>query len=66
MMKNMPVDDYGNRIDILLNPLGVNNRLNYSQLYEHELNHLTEAGNSRCKGFSNRGRETKSISGVDP
>jgi len=40
--ENMPVDDYGNRVDLILNPLGVNNRLNYSQLYEHEINHLTE------------------------
>lgn len=36
----MPTTEDGEVLDVILNPLGVVNRLNLSQLYEHELNHL--------------------------
>ncbi len=36
--KNMPVDDFGNRADIIITPASVINRMNPSQLYEQFFN----------------------------
>lgn len=36
----MPIDEYGNRAEIILNPLGVIGRSNSGQLYEQELNFI--------------------------
>lgn len=40
--EDMPVDDYGFRADIIINPPGVFNRLNPGQLYEQYLNRCSE------------------------
>ena len=38
----MPVDDRGVVADVILNPLGIVNRSNPGQSYEHELNYISE------------------------
>lgn len=38
----MPMNEYGERADVILNPAGVPNRLNPSQLYEQELNFVAD------------------------
>ena len=38
----MPVTEYGGRVDIIFNALGVVNRLNPAQLYELELNFISD------------------------
>ena len=38
----MPVTEDGIRTEMCLNPLGVINRMNMSQLYEHELNFISD------------------------
>jgi len=38
---DMPIDEDGNRAELILNPLGIVNRLNISQLYEHEINFIS-------------------------
>jgi len=39
--EEMPINQYGEKADICLNPLGVFNRLNISQLYEQEINFIS-------------------------
>jgi DNA-directed RNA polymerase beta subunit len=50
----MPVTEYGDRVDIVLNALGVVNRLNPAQLYELELNFISD-------NIVRKMKETKSL-----
>jgi DNA-directed RNA polymerase beta subunit len=52
----MPVTENGERPEILLNPLGIINRLNIAQLYEHELNFM---GNRLIESMKNKSLEDK-------
>lgn len=38
----MPINEYGERVDICLNPLGIINRLNLSQIQEQYLNFMSD------------------------
>lgn len=38
----MPIDAYGNRAEVIINPCGVIGRTNPAQLYEHELNFISD------------------------
>lgn len=38
----MPVDEYGNRADVILSPPGIVARLNIGQNFEHEINYISE------------------------
>jgi len=45
----MPVNEFGERADVVLNPLGIINRLNPSQMYEQEINFLSDNIQRECK-----------------
>lgn len=37
-----PIDEYGRPVEIILNPYGVNNRMNWSQCFEQHINFMSE------------------------
>lgn len=56
--EDAPVTDQGEIIHVIFNPLGVVNRLNFSQTFEHELNHLSSQLRYRMREMDNEARET--------
>ena len=53
----MPIDEYGERAEVILSPPGVVSRANVGQNYEHELNFI--ANHVRRKMRSTNNRDTK-------
>lgn len=54
--EQMPVNEYGERAEIILNSLGVINRLNFSQLFEQHLNFI---GNNIVRNIKGKPLEEK-------